>query len=60
MGSGDPPGLQNRRTASFGVVGGFDSHSLPPIYLYDNKLVMEAIRLSWVDLWVDLGLALGC
>jgi hypothetical protein len=30
MGSGDPPGLQNRRTASFGVVGGFDSHSLPP------------------------------
>jgi hypothetical protein len=30
MGSGDSPGLQNRRTASFGVVGGFDSHSLPP------------------------------
>ena len=32
MGSGDSPGLQNRRTASFGVVGGFDSHSLPPTF----------------------------
>jgi len=28
--SGDDHGLQNRRAASFGVVGGFDSHSLPP------------------------------
>jgi hypothetical protein len=30
MRSGDRPGLQNRRAASFGVVDGFDSHSLPP------------------------------
>jgi len=30
MGSGDPPGLQNRREASSGVLGVFDSHTLPP------------------------------
>jgi hypothetical protein len=30
MGSGDPPGLQNRREAGLPVFGGFDSHSLPP------------------------------
>jgi hypothetical protein len=42
MGSGDPPGLQNRRTASFGVVGGFDSHSLPP-----NLNLRCSQRLCW-------------
>ncbi len=31
MRSGDRPGLQNRRAASFGFAGGFDSHSLPPV-----------------------------
>src|ERR671924_666401 len=30
MGSGDPPGLQNRRAAGFPVAGVFDSHTLPP------------------------------
>jgi hypothetical protein len=30
MGSGDSPGLQNRRAAGSPVAGGFDSHSLPP------------------------------
>jgi hypothetical protein len=35
MASGDAPGLQNRRAASFGVAGGFDSHSLPPFVLSD-------------------------
>jgi len=30
MGSGDPPGLQNRRAAGFPVAGAFDSHTLPP------------------------------
>ncbi len=30
MRSGDRRGLQNRRTAGLPVVGGFDSHSLPP------------------------------
>jgi len=30
MGSGDSPGLQNRRMASFDVIGAFDSHTLPP------------------------------
>ncbi len=30
MVSGDAPGLQNRRAAAYTVVGGFDSHSLPP------------------------------
>ena len=32
MQSGDCPGLQNRRVAGFPVTGGFDSHSLPPIF----------------------------
>ena len=31
MGSGDPPGLQNRRAAGHPVAGAFDSHTLPPI-----------------------------
>ena len=31
MGSGDSPGLQNRRAAGLPVAGGFDSHSLPPM-----------------------------
>ena len=31
MGSGDPPGLQNRRAAGLPVAGAFDSHTLPPI-----------------------------
>src|SRR5216683_5635382 len=30
MGSGDPPGLQNRRAAGHPVAGAFDSHTLPP------------------------------
>ena len=30
MGSGDPPGLQNRRSAGLPVEGAFDSHTLPP------------------------------
>src|SRR5271165_3378950 len=30
-GSGDSPGLQNRRLAPCGVNGAFDSHTLPPI-----------------------------
>src|SRR5208337_2780350 len=29
-GSGDSPGLQNRRLAPCGVNGAFDSHTLPP------------------------------
>jgi hypothetical protein len=32
MGSGDPPGLQNRRAAGHPVAGAFDSHTLPPIF----------------------------
>jgi hypothetical protein len=32
MRSGDRPGLQNRRAAGLPVVGGFDPHSLPPIF----------------------------
>jgi hypothetical protein len=36
MRSGDRPGLQNRRSSSFGGDGGFDPHSLPPSF---NELV---------------------
>ena len=32
MQSGDCPGLQNRRAASCDVAGGFDPHSLPPMF----------------------------
>ena len=32
MGSGDPPGLQNRRAAGLPVAGAFDSHTLPPTF----------------------------
>ena len=32
MGSGDPPGLQNRRAAGLPVAGAFDSHTLPPFF----------------------------
>jgi hypothetical protein len=32
MGSGDPPGLQNRRAAGLPVAGVFDSHTLPPMF----------------------------
>jgi hypothetical protein len=40
MRSGDRPGLQNRRTASFGVVDGFDSHSLPPFVFNELCVVL--------------------
>jgi hypothetical protein len=32
MRSGDRPGLQNRRAAGNPVTGGFDPHSLPPLF----------------------------
>ena len=32
MRSGDRPGLQNRRVAGNPVTGGFDPHSLPPLF----------------------------
>jgi hypothetical protein len=38
MRSGDRPGLQNRWTAGHPAVGGFDSHSLPPILTKNAKL----------------------
>ena len=41
MGSGDPPGLQNRRAAGHPVAGGFDSHSLPP-FIFNG---LEALLL---------------
>lgn len=37
MGSGDPPGLQNRRKAGLPVFGAFDSHTLPPFQLQEKK-----------------------
>src|SRR5690348_13997578 len=36
MRSGDRPGLQNRRVASCDVAGGFDPHSLPPLFSDKN------------------------
>jgi hypothetical protein len=40
MGSGDPPGLQNRRAAGHPVAGAFDSHTLPPVRFQSRKLHM--------------------
>src|SRR5260370_27739212 len=37
MGSGERPGLQSRRVASSGVTGGFDPHSLPPVFMGKNS-----------------------
>ena len=45
MGSGDPPGLQNRRTAGFPVVGAFDSHTLPPLPFTSHSTYMSLSRL---------------
>jgi hypothetical protein len=41
MGSGDPPGLQNRRAAGLPVAGAFDSHTLPP-FIFNVLLPMSA------------------
>ena len=45
MRSGDRPGLQNRRAAGNPVTGGFDPHSLPPIFI-DKICAM----LGWIYL----------
>jgi hypothetical protein len=45
MGSGDPPGLQNRRAAGHPVAGAFDSHTLPPSSL---------IQVLLIELWTFL------
>jgi hypothetical protein len=42
MRSGDRPGLQNRWTAGYSVVGGFDSHSLPPFIFIDLTLLASS------------------
>ena len=34
-GPGGPPGLQNRCRAARAVLGGFDSHALPPAFPHD-------------------------
>ena len=42
MRSGDRPGLQNRRVASSGVTGGFDPHSLPPLFVVSRLFAERA------------------
>jgi hypothetical protein len=46
MRSGDRPGLQNRRSSSFGGDGGFDSHSLPPFF--NNLQTTKSLRNQFV------------
>ena len=41
MRSGDRPGLQNRRVAGNPVTGGFDPHSLPPVF--DGLQPLESV-----------------
>jgi cysteine synthase len=48
MRSGDRPGLQNRRAAGHPVIGGFDSHSLPPKF----RRSFTEYRISRLDLRV--------
>ena len=45
MGSGDPPGLQNRRAAGFPVAGAFDSHTLPP-FTMDALHYAHCLRIA--------------
>ncbi|MEY2412337.1 MAG: hypothetical protein QOD84_943 [Acidobacteriaceae bacterium] len=54
MVSGDAPGLQNRRAAAYTVVGGFDSHSLPPfIFSHVGLSAPQRITLrSWLKVVV--------
>src|SRR5580692_5645433 len=51
MRSGDRPGLQNRRAAGFPVTGGFDSHSLPPLFngLASAPAVSPAVECQTSD-----------
>jgi hypothetical protein len=44
MRSGDRPGLQNRRAASYGVAGGFDPHSLPPVF--NNVEAVKSLEMG--------------
>src|ERR1035441_10582729 len=45
-GSGDSPGLQNRRLASCDVNGAFDSHTLPPNFSVTCTLLRITATLS--------------
>ena len=47
-GSGDWPGLQNRWRALRGVLGGFDSHALPPLTNLNASRVFPKARLRQV------------
>jgi len=49
MGSGDPPGLQNRRAAGLPVAGAFDSHTLPPIFFVLLYKIRQSIKLRFVS-----------
>jgi hypothetical protein len=48
MGSGDPPGLQNRRVAGFPVTGVFDSHTLPPFAFNRSKRTARGLNRELV------------
>src|SRR6266566_542045 len=45
-GSGDSPGLQNRRLAPCGVNGAFDSHTLPPTVGLLRLGLAASLRIS--------------
>lgn len=45
MGAGVPPGLQNR-VRRFRALGGFDSHTFPPMFTLPNLIYGVQIRLS--------------
>ena len=47
LGSGDPPGLQNRRSSLTGD-GVFDSHALPPAYMSRGKFVRLAAMFAGI------------
>ena len=48
MGSGDPPGLQNRRAAGLPVAGAFDSHTLPPFIFSGIEGIAEGSHVEIV------------
>src|SRR6476660_9232425 len=50
LGSGDPPGLQNRRSSLTGD-GVFDSHALPPAYVRNVRSKQrKAIEVAFPDI----------
>jgi hypothetical protein len=59
MRSGDRPGLQNRRVAGNPVTGGFDPHSLPPVFFNSLHCICVHARFSGGQMQICLGISVA-